>query len=401
MKKVIFPLILYVLPCCLLTAQNTTSSPASMFGLGELSTGDGGQYAGLGGIGISLRNDHFLNTANPAALTAIDSRRFVFDTGVMGAYKSYTQTGITNSSITGNLNNLAIGCKILPRWYGALFLAPVSSMGYAITLENEVAGTSGTTVSSLFEGSGGLSKIGFSNAYLFGKKLSVGVNLSYIGGTLTQSETQGSASIEESSFKHTYYADFGIQYTIPVNKEKKLILGATYGYSQDLKQDNSLSASSTSGGNTIEEDVANVRQALPQFVSAGISYHSSRWFGALEYKYLDWSRMQSSRSIIRYQNQHKVSIGGGYTAGNIYRKPVTLLLGAGISNSYVVIQKKEAQNYYISTGANFTLPAGNILSLGIKYNDQFNATAGMQREKGVSLFLNLSFWERTYRAKLK
>ena len=29
-------------------AQNMTSSPVSMFGLGELSTGEGGIYSGLG-----------------------------------------------------------------------------------------------------------------------------------------------------------------------------------------------------------------------------------------------------------------------------------------------------------------------------------------------------------------
>lgn len=32
-----------------LTAQNMTNSPASMFGLGELSTGEGGIYSGMGG----------------------------------------------------------------------------------------------------------------------------------------------------------------------------------------------------------------------------------------------------------------------------------------------------------------------------------------------------------------
>ena len=31
-----------------LTAQNMTNSPASMFGLGELSTGEGGIYSGMG-----------------------------------------------------------------------------------------------------------------------------------------------------------------------------------------------------------------------------------------------------------------------------------------------------------------------------------------------------------------
>ena len=40
----------------LIYSQNTTNSPTSMFGLGELSTGEGGQYSGLGGAGIALQS---------------------------------------------------------------------------------------------------------------------------------------------------------------------------------------------------------------------------------------------------------------------------------------------------------------------------------------------------------
>ena len=33
-------------------AQNNTNLPTSMYGVGELSTSDGGRYAGMGNIGI-------------------------------------------------------------------------------------------------------------------------------------------------------------------------------------------------------------------------------------------------------------------------------------------------------------------------------------------------------------
>ena len=99
----------------LIYSQNTPNSPTSMFGLGELSTGEGGQYSGLGGAGIALQSYNFLNIANPASLTAIEGQRFLIDAGVMGAYKVYTQTGTSNHSLVGNLNNLSIGCRITPR----------------------------------------------------------------------------------------------------------------------------------------------------------------------------------------------------------------------------------------------------------------------------------------------
>ena len=385
----------------LISTQNTTNSPTSMFGLGELSTGEGGQYSGLGGAGIALQSYNFLNTANPASLTAIEGQRFLIDAGVMGAYKVYTQTGTSNHSLVGNLNNLSIGCRITPRWYGAVFMAPVSSVGYAITLDQDITGTGSSTVSSLFEGEGGLSKMGISTAYRLFKGFSVGANLSYVTGTIKQTETQGSINVEESSYKHAFYADFGLQYKFSLSRNKYLVAGAVYGYSQDLAQDNTLSVSSTSGNESIDESQRHVRQCLPQFVGAGLAYNSPHWTLTAEYKYTDWSRMKSSQSNVRFENQHRLSAGTAYTAGNIYRNPVKLLLGAGVSNSYIVIQKKKATNYYVSAGSNFTLYNGNVLSLGVKYSDQLHLPNGMQRERGVTLFFNFTFSERTYRAKIQ
>ena len=151
MKKILFCLLAFYTPVSIVIAQNTTNSPTSMFGLGELSTGEGGQYAGLGGTGIALRGNNFLNNANPASLTELTEQRFQIDAGIMGAYQIYSQRGASNRSVTGNLNNLSIGCRIMPCWYGAIFMAPVSSVGYAITLDEEVAGTNGGTISSLFQ----------------------------------------------------------------------------------------------------------------------------------------------------------------------------------------------------------------------------------------------------------
>ena len=348
-----------------------------------------------------MQSYNFLNTANPASLTAIEGQRFLIDAGVMGAYKVYTQTGTSNHSLVGNLNNLSIGCRITPRWYGAVFMAPVSSVGYAITLDQDITGTGSSTVSSLFEGEGGLSKMGISTAYRLFKGFSVGANLSYVTGTIKQTETQGSINVEESSYKHAFYADFGLQYKFSLSRNKYFVAGAVYGYSQDLAQDNTLSVSSTSGNESIDESQSHVRQCLPQFVGAGLAYNSPRWTLTAEYKYTDWSRMKSSQSNVRFENQHRLSAGTAYTAGNIYRNPVKLLLGAGVSNSYIVIQKKKATNYYVSAGSNFTLYNGNVLSLGVKYSDQLHLPNGMQRERGVTLFFNFTFSERTYRAKIQ
>ena len=451
-----------------LTAQNMTNSPASMFGLGELSTGEGGIYSGMGGVGIALRGENAYNSANPASLTGLMPQYFFFDLGVSGAYEKYSQSGANNHSFNGNLNNLGAGFRIAPRWYGAIFMAPVSSVGYAISLEQDVAGTNGETVTSLFQGEGGLSKVGISVAHQLWKGLSLGANFSYVGGTITQSESQGSATETNSSYKHTVYVDFGLQYTYEIERDRSLVAGAVYGYSQDLLQDNdhSVSSSSSSGSITqsesqgsatetnssykhtvyvdfglqytyeIERDRSLVagavygysqdllqdndhsvssssssgsitekgkkyRTCLPQFFGVGVSYNTLRWMASADYKFVDWSRLESSRSSVSFHNQHRLMLGGSYTLGNPYRKPVRLLLGAGIGNSYLSIQNKTTTNYYLSTGINFEYRSRSTLSLGVKYTDQFKVSSGRFQGQKLAFFLNITFSEKTYRAKLK
>lgn len=184
-----------------LSAQNSTNSPASMFGIGDISMGEAGKYVGMGGAGIALRSDNFLNGLNPSALTAMDSAKFVYEAGANVSLEKYYSRGISTSSLTGNVHNLGMGCRILPSWYAAAGITPLSSMGYAVTIDQPVEGTDGSTISSLFEGNGGLSKIYLSNAFKISRKFSLGTNLSYILGNTTQSEVQGNTTIKKFLIK--------------------------------------------------------------------------------------------------------------------------------------------------------------------------------------------------------
>src|SRR5574344_1376820 len=96
-------LLFIILPYCSLIAQNTTNSPTSMYGVGEIAYGEGGQYAGLGGAGIALRGGTFVNYANPSAITALDSARFVFAMGVQGAYRIYCKFGSHAAPVVANI----------------------------------------------------------------------------------------------------------------------------------------------------------------------------------------------------------------------------------------------------------------------------------------------------------
>ena len=63
-----------------LSAQNGTYngfSPYSVYGIGDLHAAGTAFNASMGGVGIATRNKRFVNTMNPASITARDSLSFM------------------------------------------------------------------------------------------------------------------------------------------------------------------------------------------------------------------------------------------------------------------------------------------------------------------------------------
>lgn len=64
-------------------AQNVmTSSPYSMFGIGELESGLYGQNAAMGGVSYGMRNNTLINIENPAGLTGLESKRLLTELSI-------------------------------------------------------------------------------------------------------------------------------------------------------------------------------------------------------------------------------------------------------------------------------------------------------------------------------
>ena len=78
-------------PCLLMaasaSAQNTmTSSPYSMFGLGEMASGLYGQNTSMAGVTVGMREGILMNIENPAGLTALDSCKLFAETGALATH---------------------------------------------------------------------------------------------------------------------------------------------------------------------------------------------------------------------------------------------------------------------------------------------------------------------------
>ncbi|MBQ2608061.1 MAG: hypothetical protein II588_02470, partial [Paludibacteraceae bacterium] len=61
------------------TAQNQTSSPFSRYAYGDLNDNVPVAYRAMGSVGIGMRNNKVICSAQPASYTACDSLTFMFD----------------------------------------------------------------------------------------------------------------------------------------------------------------------------------------------------------------------------------------------------------------------------------------------------------------------------------
>lgn len=383
-----------------ITAQNTTNLPTSMYGLGELSTSDGGRYAGMGNIGIALNRPGFQNTLNPAAITRMDTTCFTFDVGVSASYARYSFLSEHSSNFTGNPNRISMGFRILPRWYALVGVAPYSSVGYVIQTEEEIEGSPGSYTYSLFEGTGGLYRCYITNAFALTRQLSLGVNLGIITGTVKQSETQEKALVEYESSKRAFYADFGLHYEFNTAGRQRWAAGVVFAPSIQISHDNTLTYTNSSTSEDLDKSYHSRTQYLPMHIGTGLSMTTARWVLSADYNYLDWSRNTSSYTSMKYQNQHKVNLGGIYTTNTRLPRSTELMGGVGYSDSYIMLKGGKMQYLEASAGVSFPIRY-SYLSLGATWRKQLNSRSNMMQESRWSVNLNLTFGERLSRSKLR
>ena len=203
-----------------LRGQNVmTSSPYSMFGIGELTTGSNGANAGMGNVSIGMRGKKLVNMDNPAGLSGVDSCRLLAEVYAFAKWEKYYSGGNENKSFTGNFSGMSLAGRIVPRWYAGVGLMPYSAVGYYFQTEQELEGSPGDYYTSTFMGNGGFSKFHLTNAFLLFPSLSVGTNIGYVFGNMSNIETQSSMEVSEEMSGQTWAFDFGVQYLWRLDKE--------------------------------------------------------------------------------------------------------------------------------------------------------------------------------------
>ncbi len=392
-------------PCLLMaasaSAQNTmTSSPYSMFGLGEMASGLYGQNTSMAGVTVGMREGMLMNIENPAGLTALDSCKLFAEASAFVKNERYRSDGSSSNAFTGNFSAFSLGGRIMRWWYMSAGVTPYSFVGYYFKSSQELEGSPGTFVTSTFSGTGGLSKAFLSQGFLLTKHLSVGMNLNFIFGNMTQNEIQSAMTVSREMSSRSFYADFGLQYHRPIARETFLTVGAIYGYKQRISLKNTVTVTGSSTETPYNQK--RVTQYLPQYIGIGSSLAHKKWTYALDYLFRQYGVLNSGDSRVKFRDSHELRLGvcyfpNGFSSSS-YWKRMSYKAGVSVSTPYLRLKGQSGGAYRVSVGLGLPVLNGRINTAF--YYDRLQLQGNALRRDIMGFTMTYTLSEKFYQVKL-
>lgn len=400
--------------------QTSISSPYSAFGIGNLSEVTNIRSRSMGGVGIGIRDNFSVNIANPASYTGFDSTSFVFEGGASGHYITLKTSDLTESYSSATLSHLLFGFPVAKFWKSSFGLLPFSIMGYDATDFSEPLDI-GTT-QYIFQGSGGITQFFWGNAIQPIRNLSIGVNASYLFGTMDkiqkvtfpQSVTQLSSLVNNSISVNDMYFDFGAQYHAIMDSARgtELVIGVSYSPEQELNARRNEMVRSylgeLSGVPLIVDTVKMVVDqkgtiVIPQGIGFGFSLSRKyRWLVAADYEYGGWKNFSSFGETDSLVNSQKIRVGGQYTPNPnsfSYLQRIEYRLGGHYTNTYLNLRDQQINGYGITFGvglpviSNMIRRTRSMVNLGFEIGKRGTLNNGLIQENYFNVYVGISIYE--------
>jgi hypothetical protein len=381
-------------------ASAQENSPYSRYGMGDIVPSQNIVSRSMGGISAGfidsmgfLPYTQSINLSNPASLGSINTTIFDFAGEIdIRTLKSNTSPDKYKSTNT-IVSYLQLAFPITPKrmvkkgynWGIAFGLRPVTRINYKIQGDKRL--TNIDSVSSLFEGSGGISQANFSTGIKI-KNFSFGVSTGYSFGN-RQTSTQlrfvndsvpykFSNSATEADFGGLFL-NLGMQYATRLKDNSTLRVGVSANLQQNLKATRNVINETfdyAPDGSIIAIDTvtAITNQAgtikLPATYTVGFTYTTPHWMLGADIGLASWSQYRYYGEKDAVQNSMKLHVGGQYypatdrTPTYQYWKFVKYRAGIYYGSDYVKLGSSSKPEYGVTLGAGLRLTDFQRLRFG-------------------------------------
>jgi hypothetical protein len=357
--------------------NNSTSSPYSRFGLGDLHTTSFGRSTAMGGATLASRYNLQINSANPASYTAIDSLNFLFEFGLEGRFSSFT-TDISSSKTNDvNFSYFAMSFRINNIIATSLGIQPYSDVGYQVSVFDELDYTG--VYSTSYYGTGNISKAFWGLAIEPIKNISIGANINYLFGQLNRNSE---VVFGNSSFYNVqryqelrlrdFGFDFGLQATLPLKNDREITFAAIFANKTkftEFASDKIFKTISYYNGQTTvsDQDTLFIRDeelgdiVFPYTMGAGLSFRKKNVYEInVDYYYQNWSEATFFGTPSDFlTDMNKFAIGGEWIPDRFSIRSVLNRMayraGFRYENTYHAFGGHQIKDFGISFGVGIPL----------------------------------------------
>ena len=369
--------------CCLcfpfVQAQNEIRMPYSSYGIGSVNHYSNGILDGMGSVSYAMQNPYYINFRNPASYAAFDSLSFIADAAASIFYSKLSQKENKQKNSYARPFYLAIGVPVTRHWRTSVGIKSFSTIGYNIATSKNIPNVG--DVNYTYSGNGGLNQLYWGNAFKICKGLSIGLNASYLFGSIfAASNTEfNSNTILNSYINDAYlvdgiYLEGGLQYFFNIGEKHKIGLGAVYSntayiWAKEKLLINSYSGSyiSTSIYDTVlyKDDLRGTLN-IPQSIGAGLSYtFKDKLTVAADVTWQNWANFKFMKPCDSLQNTVMASLGAQFIpdpTSNKFFKKMAFRVGGRYSSGELLLRNKPISEFGVCLGIGVPLTTFNTHS---------------------------------------
>ncbi|MDO4228390.1 MAG: hypothetical protein Q4C98_01120 [Capnocytophaga sp.] len=404
-------------------SQQTTESPYSYYGIGELNSNSTIEESAMGGIGIFADSTR-VNMQNPASLTHLKYTAFM--AGLSFERKKIVSNTTKLTSKATSLDYVALGFPIVDKLGVSLGLKPYSSVGYKLASKQTVDGAEHL---SQFEGNGNVNQAFLSSGYEIYKGLSLGASLKLNFGKTEMTDQlniSGADFITQEYSKSLYRGvstNIGLYYERPLKNKLKLSTSLVYTPESKLNSDNERTISTLGYANNGQQYTLVVKETqavdlaatglketkltLPSQFEIGVGVgEDQKWFAGLEYTHSNTKKFSNpflSTTNVTYENGYTFALGGfyipQYNSFSSYWNRVTYRVGMRYEKTGIMLNNESIKDFGISFGLSLPVKGFSNLTAGFEYGQKGTLKQNLIKENyfnfKIGFSLNDKWFQRT------
>lgn len=387
-------------------AQQTTSSPYSRFGMGDLNSQFSSVFNSLGGGGYAINDSKIINPFSPASYSSYQSNSFLFSTGINN--ETIDIQSLTDNQTVNNLSlsHILFGFPLTKKIGSSFGIIPFSSIGYSMQNRDDIFGAD-----MLYDGDGGISKVYFGSSLELHQNLSVGANASYLFGGLNRRKRLvfddetifNSRSNSLINIKGIYY-EFGAVFSKKIddnNSQISISINTSNNTNVDAKRTNLVETFEYSGTNEIVKDtfvnsVEKGSMILPKYTNLGLAYSLDKWLFVFDYSTQNWSDYELFEESDSLINSQRISGGLQYTPDissvNQFYKRCHYRVGLALNTTPLQINNTQLEDKSISFGIGIPIKKNkSTYDISLILGQRGTTSNNLLKENYVKIGLSMSF----------